>query len=568
MARTQRNVASAPFAEALAVARGPRLCLLGTPALFARKRFSALKLRPKAVALVAYLALAGVEVSRRELARLLFPEAEEPLGVLRWHLAHVRTAAPPFIARCLRATRDGVALVIPTDVELFRAGMRVVSRRPEAPGAARALGFHRGDLVAGLNVSGSAEFDNWLYVAQEHARRDFRRATLAFARWAIDHRAARQALEPLARLVTVDPYGEDGHVMLIETYDALKDAERAAKAYERYQRIVRRELAAEPQPSLVLRFEGRPPTRATLPREEFIPLKDVTLHTVDWAGGEPTVLGIHGSAGMAHTFGALAERLAPTVRFVGVDLRGHGFSDKPPAGYDLERHVEDVRQLITALGLRHPILLGHSAGGTIAAFVGSTTDVAGLVLLEAMIGDRAFTENAAAQAAPLATTLGSRVAGFDAYLAEWRSRREPFSNDAERLLDRWVRFALAPLPSGEYRVRALRAAVEAEWDSIIAADSLAALGRVRCPVMIVQALKPWLGGRPYFSRRIVEAQLRVVPKAELFVAEHSDHGTLVRDPAPGMVAAILAFVSRCAAVAGVASAPAQVPPPARRARGR
>jgi pimeloyl-ACP methyl ester carboxylesterase len=261
-------------------------------------------------------------------------------------------------------------------------------------------------------------------------------------------------------------------------------------------------------------------------------------------GGNPTVLAIHGSAGMAHTLGALAQRLAPTVRVVGVDLRGHGFSDKPPAGYDLERHVEDVRQLIGALGLRRPVLLGHSAGGTIATFVASTTEVAGLILLEAMIGDRAFTENAAAQAAPLATKLGQPVAGFDAYVTAWRARREPFSDEAERLVDRWARFALAPLPSGAYRERALRAAVEAEWASIIAADSLRALARVRCPVMIVQAVKPWLGGRPYFSRRIVEAQLHAVPGAELFVAEHSDHGTIIRDPAPDMVAAILRFLSR------------------------
>jgi pimeloyl-ACP methyl ester carboxylesterase len=408
------------------------------------------------------------------------------------------------------------------------------------------LALYRGDLLAGLSVSTAAEFDNWLFVAQEAASRDFRRGTLAFARWAIDHGASAEILEPLARLVTVDPYCEDGHVMLIEAYDALRKSQRAAQAYERYQRIVRRELAAEPRPSLVLRFEGRSSTQATLPREEFIPLKQVTLHIVDWAGGGPTVLGIHGSAGMAHTFGALAERLAPAVRFVGVDLRGHGFSDKPPAGYDLEGHVEDVRQLIDALGLRRPVLVGHSAGGTVAAFVASAADVSGLVLLEAMIGDRAFTENAAAQAAPLATTLGVPVASFDAYLAEWRARRAPFSDEAERLLDRWARFALAPLPSGSYRVRALRAAVEAEWTSIIAADSLGALSRVRCPVMIVQALKPWLGGRPYFSGRIVEAQLRAAPKTELFIAEHSDHGTIVRDPDPGMVEAILAFVHRCA----------------------
>jgi pimeloyl-ACP methyl ester carboxylesterase/DNA-binding SARP family transcriptional activator len=547
MVSTKPNVDSPAFARALADLRGPLLCLLGAPSLLAGGRLLSLKLRPKAVALVAYLALAGAEVPRRELARLLFPETEEPLAVLRWHLAHVRSAAPSFIGRRLHATRDAVALAIPTDVTLFQAGMRVVGRRPETRGAARALALYRGDLLAGLAVAAAAEFDNWLYVGQEAARRDFRQGTLVFARWAIDHRAARQALEPLARLVTVDPYCEDAHVTLIEAFEALVETEHAVKAYERYQRIVRRELAAEPRPSLVLRFEGRSSGRSTLPREEFIPLKDVTLHLVDWAGGEPTIVAIHGSAGMGHTFGALAERLAPTVRFIGVDLRGHGFSDKPPAGYDLERHVEDIRQLIAALGLRRPVLLGHSAGGTVAAFVALSTDVAGLILLEAMIGNRAFTENAAAQAAPLATRLGSPVAGFDAYLAEWRSRREPFGDDAERLLDRWVRFALAPLPGGAYRVRALREAVEAEWASIIAADSLGALARARCPVKIVQALKPWLGGRPYFSKPIVEAQLRAAPQAALFVAEHSDHATIVRDPEPATVAAILDFVRRCGA---------------------
>jgi pimeloyl-ACP methyl ester carboxylesterase len=507
-------------------------------------RLSPLRLRPKALALIAYLTLAGGQCPRRDLARLLFPEAEEPLGILRWYLAHLRSAAPAAVTRQLRSTRDSIALSIPTDVALFRAGAQVVSRRPETSDAARTLALYRGDLLAGLRVSVAADFDTWLYVAQEGVRRDFRRATLIFARWALTHGAARQAVDSLARLVTVDPYCEDGHVQLIEAYVAIREPARAATAYDRYQRIVRRELAAEPQASLARRFEGQVRTRAPLPSEDFIPLKEVTLHIVEWMGGNPTVLAIHGSAGMAHTLGALAQRLAPTVRVVGVDLRGHGFSDKPPAGYDLERHVEDVRQLIGALGLRRPVLLGHSAGGTIATFVASTTEVAGLILLEAMIGDRAFTENAAAQAAPLATKLGQPVAGFDAYVTAWRARREPFSDEAERLIDRWARFALAPLPSGAYRERALRAAVEAEWASIIAADSLRALARVRCPVMIVQAVKPWLGGRPYFSRRIVEAQLHAVPGAELFVAEHSDHGTIIRDPAPDMVAAILRFLSR------------------------
>ncbi len=532
------------------------LCLLGAPALRTGARLVPLTVRPKAMALLTYLAVTGGEVRRREVARLLFPEAEGPRAALRWHLTHLRSAVPGLIGQRLRTTRDTIALAISTDVALFREAADVVARRPATPGAVRALGLYRDDLVAGLTVSTTAEFDNWLYVAHENLRRRFRQATLAFARWAQGSRHAQDAIEPLARLVTVDPYCEEGHVLLIETYEGLGQRQHAAAAYERYQRIVRRELAAEPQPAVALRFEGKISPGATLPREELMPLKDVTLHVVEWTGGEPTIVGLHGSAGMAHTFGALAGRLAPAHRFVGVDLRGHGFSDKPPSGYDLERHVEDVRQLIDALRLRRPVLLGHSAGGAIAAFVATRAEVAGLVLLEAMIGDRAFAENAAAQAAPLAERLGHPVAGFDEYLTRWRAGREGFTDDAERLAERWVRFALAPLPDGRYRVRALRAAVEAEWASIIAADSLGALARATCPVLIVQAVRPWLGGRPYFTQAIVNAQLHAAPTAELFVARHSDHATLVRDPDPAMVEAIRKFVGRCARV------PSACPPPA------
>ena len=181
-----------------------------------------------------------------------------------------------------------------------------------------------------------------------------------------------------------------------------------------------------------------------------------------------------------------------------------------------------------------------------AAFVACQTDVAGLILLEAMIGDRAFTKNAAAQAGPLATRLGLPVAGFDTYLSEWRARRGRYSDEAERLVDRWARFALAPLPGGAYRERALRVAVEAEWASIIAADSIGALARVTCPVMIVRALKPWLGGRPYFSSSIVEAQLRAAPHAVVFVAEHSDHATIIRDPDRGLIEALVSFIGKSA----------------------
>jgi DNA-binding SARP family transcriptional activator len=301
MIRATPKIHRGPFAEALASPSGSLLALLGRPSLLAGARLAPLKLRPKAVAVIAYLALEDREVQRRDLARLLFPDAEAPLATLRWHLAHVRSSAPSFITRHLSATRETVSLTIPTDVTLFRINAQLICRQPGMPGACGALAMYRDDLIAGLAVSATAEFDNWLYVAQEGLRRDFRMASLAFAGWALDHRAERQAIEPLTRLITIDPYVEEGHVLLIEVYEALGETARATAAYDRYQRIVRHELAAEPRPALVLRFEGQTSTGSALPREDFVSLKDVTLHILDWAGGEPTIVAIHGSAGSGTT---------------------------------------------------------------------------------------------------------------------------------------------------------------------------------------------------------------------------------------------------------------------------
>ena len=523
----------------------PTLCLLGRPAVLEAGRLTTLALRPKALALLAYLALAGGAVVRRDLAGLLFPDAGDPLATLRWHLAHIRSHSPRIVADYLDVRREAARLSIPTDVAIFCAAAARVQQRPDVADAAAVFALFRDGFLAGVPVSGSAEFDNWLYVERERLQRDFRQAVVVFARWALSNNHAGDAAEPLSRLVSLDPYFEDAHVLLIETYETLDRPDQAAAAYDRYQRIVRDELAADPRPSVAARFETAPRSGRTLPQEHLVPLREVTIHLVDWPGDEPAIVAIHGSGGLGLGQAALAERLSPAHRVVALDLRGHGLSDKPPAGYYLLDHVSDVTQLIEALGLRRPVVMGHSAGGTIAAFVAGQVNVSGLILLEAMIGDRAFAENAAAQAAPLAEGLGQSIAGFDAYLENWRAQRKPFSAEAERLLDRWVRYALAPLPDGTYRRRALRSAVEAEWASIVAADSLRALRRVSCAILIVQAVQPWLGGRPYFTDEIVQAQLRAAPGAQLFVAARSNHAGLIRDPEPEMVDEILQFLQRC-----------------------
>jgi len=106
------------------------------------------------------------------------------------------------------------------------------------------------------------------------------------------------------------------------------------------------------------------------------------------------------------------------------------------------------------------------------------------------------------------------------------------SNDAELFLERTIRYELAPLPDGSYRRRALRAAFEDTWASLLESDSLGALARVRCPTLIVQAPRPWIEGRPYLTDEIILAQRNAAPQAQVFVAGQSTHPMLVRDPEP------------------------------------
>ena len=105
-----------------------------------------------------------------------------------------------------------------------------------------------------------------------------------------------------------------------------------------------------------------------------------------------------------------------------------------------------------------------------------------------------------------------------------------------------VRYELAPLPDGTYRRRALRAAFEETWASLLKSDSLGALTKVRCPTLIVQAKRPWIEGRPYLTDTTIAAQRKAVPHAQLFVARQSTHPMLVRDPEPAMVEALRNFV--------------------------
>jgi pimeloyl-ACP methyl ester carboxylesterase len=117
------------------------------------------------------------------------------------------------------------------------------------------------------------------------------------------------------------------------------------------------------QPEEKERFLPHQRKKCTLPKESFFDSDGVKLHYIDWGGsGRPMVL-LAGLGDTAHLYRGLAPKLASRFRVVGLTRRGHGRSDRPDSGYDLDTFVKDIRCFLDTLEIEQAILVGHSFGG-------------------------------------------------------------------------------------------------------------------------------------------------------------------------------------------------------------
>ncbi|MBA3652754.1 MAG: alpha/beta hydrolase [Actinobacteria bacterium] len=108
---------------------------------------------------------------------------------------------------------------------------------------------------------------------------------------------------------------------------------------------------------------------------------------IDWGGDGPALLFVHPTGFPAGFFDPLARELRDSFRVVGVDLRGHGASDKPAADsglYSYELMAEDVIAFLDRMGLDSVMAVGQSLGGGVCVLVDKIQPgrIATLVLAE------------------------------------------------------------------------------------------------------------------------------------------------------------------------------------------
>jgi pimeloyl-ACP methyl ester carboxylesterase len=94
-------------------------------------------------------------------------------------------------------------------------------------------------------------------------------------------------------------------------------------------------------------------------------------HLLEWGDGDHTVVLIHGF--LDHAWGwqpVVDAALSAGLHIVAPDMRGHGDSDWVGAGgyYHFADYLADLHELVAQVGRARVSLVGHSMGGSIAAY--------------------------------------------------------------------------------------------------------------------------------------------------------------------------------------------------------
>src|SRR5437762_7039024 len=111
----------------------------------------------------------------------------------------------------------------------------------------------------------------------------------------------------------------------------------------------------------------RSPTRQPM-QEHFTTVEGVRLRwfEIGEASAATPVVLLHGLNNSSLSWAHVAPLLATDRRVLVPDLPGHGRSDRPNAGYELDWYAHVIARWIEAVGLEQADIVGHSFGGGVA----------------------------------------------------------------------------------------------------------------------------------------------------------------------------------------------------------
>jgi pimeloyl-ACP methyl ester carboxylesterase len=178
-----------------------------------------------------------------------------------------------------------------------------------------------------------------------------------------------------------------------------------------------------------------------------IGLSRLDMHYLDWPGSEPAIVLLHPNRTNARVWDFVVDASARASRFIAPDQRGHGLSEYPESGYELDDYVADTIELADRLGLGRVVLVGAATGGNIALLIAGRVPerVAALIVADAGLS--------------LDPVINARVQKEIKHAFRFKNlatakAQMPFSALwSEAMREHYARHSFKPLPSGEVEWR-------------------------------------------------------------------------------------------------------------------
>ena len=215
--------------------------LLGTPSVERDGERAPSPKGKKVWALLAYLIRSDAPVSRERLSSLLFADADDPLGALRWNLAELRRLLG--LKDVLRG--EPIVLSLPprteVDVERITNGTWRQAMSIETIGKT---------FLEGVNFPKLPSFETWLLTERRHLTNVCAGVMREAALGRIAAGAPEDAIKLARKLVELDPLDEAYQALLIRSLAASGDRAAARSQLEATRAQLMKELGVEPGPDV------------------------------------------------------------------------------------------------------------------------------------------------------------------------------------------------------------------------------------------------------------------------------------------------------------------------------
>jgi len=270
----------------------------------------------------------------------------------------------------------------------------------------------------------------------------------------------------------------------------------------------------------------------------------IQIQLAVWEGKGIEILCIHGITANSRFWDCLASALSPPHKIFAMDLRGRGFSDKPPTGYSIEHHCKDVLALMDDLGLDRPVLMGHSLGAFISLVFAAQypKKVNRLILVD---GGGKLSEIQMAKVftsiKPSLDRLGQIFPSFEAYLSVMK--QAPYLQPWNSYMETYFHYEVEEVEGG-VRCRVHPKHIEEEAQNLGKVDTVQFYKKVIAPTLILRATQGMLiEDDLVLPEDVADRMLREMSNAKRIDVVGSNHYTILFQPNAERDKAILQFLS-------------------------